>query len=119
MWGASNWFSFNSIEAPPVEGGNIQVDWTVKKSSDWGGKKSPDSNTDVLLSQLPCGREPEQSTSMQIVKVGNEDASTSRDEKNPFGVSIRCGKLRMEFRDGISIDLLAALVRTLGETGVL
>jgi len=76
-------------------------------------------NPDMLLSQLPCGREPEQSTSMQIVKVGNEDASTSRDEKNPFGVSIRFGKLRMEFRGGISIELLATLVRTLGETGVL
>jgi transposase-like protein len=76
-------------------------------------------NPDVLLSQLPCGREPEQSTGMQIVKVGNSDSSISKDRRNQFGVSIRFGKLRMEFRDGISIELLAALVRTLGETGVL
>lgn len=76
-------------------------------------------NPDVLLSQLPSGRDAQSSEGMQIVKVGDKKELEQKEETSSYGVSISFGKLRMEFRDGISIELLAALVRTLGETGVL
>ena len=70
-----------------------------------------------LFSQLPCGIEPPQPTGLQLVRIG--DTTESRTDTKTGVVSIRFGKLRMEFRDGISKEMLETLIKALGESGVL
>ena len=76
---------------------------------------------DLVMSLFQDGREPTRAEVQPIVRIRcpePETANVSVPEKT-VDVTLRFGRLRMELCDGISIELLATLVRTLGETGVL
>lgn len=76
---------------------------------------------DLMMSLLPDGREQTVTEVQPIVRIGclEPTADKSTAPKGTGGVTVRCGKLRLEFHEGISTEQLVCLVRSLGEADVL
>ena len=79
----------------------------------------PTSDPELLLSQLPAGTDVPVTSELQLVKITAKEDFVPQADTRTGGVLVRYGKLRMEFRDGISKEMLKTLIRTLGESCVL
>jgi len=78
--------------------------------------------SELMMSLLPDGREPTGTEVQPIVRIGCPGTAgdgNTRQKTTAGGVTVRFGRLRLDFHDGITSEQLTSLVRSLGQTGVL
>ena len=75
----------------------------------------------LIMSLPPYGREQVETEVQPFVRIGCDGPAADRDitPRRICGVSVRCGRLSLEFHDGMSTEQLACLVRSLGDAHVL